>query len=128
MGFDVIIVSGIVGVLITIVLLTGSVYGSRHLRDPQEACPPIGKLYIMISGRRITRFIYRVVALEAPFLCILIAGYLLAPSDLMDFLFLSPSSFDSFMLFVFMVFTNAVCLTISDETPIDDEEPMDEDG
>ena len=103
------LLGAIVGVLILTILEVGGVYGIRHLKDPEEACPTIGVLYLKASEKRITKFMYEIAAFEAPFLCILLAGYLLAPFELIDFLFGYPNpSIDSFLTFAMISFDIAI--------------------
>lgn len=92
--------------MLVLVIETG--YGARYLTGFRVAYPMISALYLKASERRITKFIYLLVTLEIPFLYILLAEYLLAPSDLVNFLFgyLSPSIY-SFVIFAMISFTMA---------------------
>ncbi len=130
MHLDWLLLGAIVGFLIMTVLEAGSVYGIRHLREPEKACPAIGILYLRAVERRSTKFTYEIVALEAPLLCILLAGYLLAPSELVDFLFARPvPSINLFLTLALAGFLVAVCWTTeTTEGPTDEEEPTDEES
>lgn len=106
----------IVGFSIMVILMAGSVYGTRHLRHPEEPCPRLGHLYLRVAEKRVTRFMYEFLAIEAPFLCVLLAGYLMAPSDLMDFLFGPPvPEISSFLAFITIGFITAVSCAIRPE-------------
>ncbi len=86
MAVDWLLLGAIVGVLIMLVLGIGFGYGARYRTGFRDAYPLISVPYLKASARRITESIYLIVTFYAPFLCILLAGYLLAPSELIDYL------------------------------------------
>ncbi len=123
MAVDWLLLGAIVALLIMLVLGIGAYYGARYRTGFREAYPPISVLYLKASERRITKFIYFLVTFEAPPLCIFLAGYLLAPSELIDFLFGSPSpSIHSFLLSITAGFAIACSIMMANEFKDEEQE------